>query len=431
MRFKKKNLLFEERIKSEMPVPNEVKQIHSLFKKNGFKLFIVGGAVRDTLLGKPIKDYDLATDAPPETVDNMLRGAGIKTIGTGAKFGVINAFVNGEEYEIATFRSDEFDSDEDELKKFKEYLKSLNNGTLEKFEKSLMKDWKEIAKKIAPNEFNTFMKGKGRRPDSVIFSDIETDVKRRDLTINALFYDIASKEIVDLVGGMEDIKNGVVRTVGDANERFGEDRLRILRAIRFAGRTGSKLDPAIDKALRNDNSLEGISGERIMDEFLKGINSAKSTKYFLTLLDKYSLFDWIFKGISPINKQFVDENNEILAIAVLLKGVQYDTIGKKLNALKYSSNKIKEIVFLVAFNQVFSEDTFYVLKKMHGKSGVSSHTFLAFAEAMGIDIQRTRDFINFSLSITGDFVKEKYGLKDGPELGVKIKELETNKFFLR
>ena len=135
--------------------------------------------------------------------------------------------------------------------------------------------------------------------------------------------------------------------------------------------------------------------------------------------------------MSPINKQFVDENNEILAIAVLLKGVQYDTIGKKLNALKYSSNKIKEIVFLVAFNQVFSEDTFYVLKKMHGKSGVSSNTFLAFAEAMGIDIQRTRDFINFSLSITGDFVKEKYGLKDGPELGVKIKELETNKFFLR
>jgi len=380
MRFKKKNLLFEERIKSEMPVPNEVKQIHSLFKKNGFKLFIVGGAVRDTLLGKPIKDYDLATDAPPETVDNMLRDAGIKTIGTGAAFGVINAYINNEEYEIATFREDV---------------------------------------------------GKGRRPDSVIFSDIETDVKRRDLTINALFYDIASKEIVDLVGGMEDIKNGVVRTVGDANERFGEDRLRILRAIRFAGRTGSKLDPAIDKALRNDNSLEGISGERIMDEFLKGINSAKSTKYFLTLLDKYSLFDWIFKGMSPINKQFVDENNEILAIAVLLKGVQYDTIGKKLNALKYSSNKIKEIVFLVAFNQVFSEDTFYVLKKMHGKSGVSSNTFLAFAEAMGIDIQRTRDFINFSLSITGDFVKEKYGLKDGPELGVKIKELETNKFFLR
>ncbi len=103
--------------------------------------------------------------------------------------------------------------------------------------------------------------GDGRRPDSVTFSDIETDVKRRDLTINALFYDIGTKEIVDLVGGMGDIKNGVVRTVGDAGERFDEDRLRILRAIRFAARVGSKLDPAIDAALKKNNSLEGVSGD--------------------------------------------------------------------------------------------------------------------------------------------------------------------------
>tara|TARA_R110000796_G_scaffold134681_1_gene250464 strand:- start:2483 stop:3625 length:1143 start_codon:yes stop_codon:yes gene_type:complete len=378
MRIKKKNILFEQRIKSNMLVPSEVKQLHSLFVKNGFNVYIVGGAVRDTLMGKPIKDYDLATDAPPETVEKMLKTAGIRTIGTGAAFGVINAYVNGEEYEIATFREDV---------------------------------------------------GKGRRPDSVIFSDIETDVKRRDLTINALFYDISTKEIVDLVGGMEDIKNGVVRTVGDAGERFDEDRLRIMRAVRFAGRTGSKLDPAIDKSLRQNNSLEGISGERIMDEFVKGITSAKSTKYFLSLLDKYNLFDWIFRGISPINKQFVDSNDELRVIAVLLKDVSYDTINKQLNALKYSSNQIKPIVFMVAYYQLFSEDTFYTLKKMHKNSGVSSNTFLAFVELMGGDIGIARKFINFQLSITGDVVKQKYGMTDGPELGVKIKELETQRFF--
>jgi len=292
-----------------------------------------------------------------------------------------------------------------------------------------MKTWKDIAKKTVPNEFNTFMKGKGRRPDSVIFSDIETDVKRRDLTINALFYDISTKEIVDLVGGIKDINNGVVRTVGDAGERFGEDRLRILRAIRFAGRTGSKLDPAIDKSLRQDNSLEGISGERIMDEFVKGIKSAKSTKYFLSLIDKYNLFDWIFKGISPINKQFIESNDPILVIAVLLKDVSYDTISKQLNALKYSSNQIKPIVFMVAYYQYFSKDTFYTLKKMYNTFEANGNTFLSFIELMGGNTEIARKFINYQLSITGDMVKQKYGMKDGPELGAKIKELETQQFF--
>ena len=106
LRIKKKNVIFEQRVKSQMPVPKEVKQLYNLFKKNGFKLYIVGGAVRDTLLDKPIKDYDLATDAPPTKVEDMLKQAKIRTVGTGAAFGVINAYIGDEEYEIATFRED-------------------------------------------------------------------------------------------------------------------------------------------------------------------------------------------------------------------------------------------------------------------------------------------------------------------------------------
>ena len=378
MRIKKKNIIFEERVKSIMDLPREIYILFNIFTKVGFELYVVGGAVRDTLMGKKPKDYDLATNALPEKVEEILNKEGIKTIGTGAAFGVINAFVNGEEYEIATFRVDV---------------------------------------------------GSGRRPDSVIFSDIETDVKRRDLTINALFYDIKNGEIVDLVGGIEDIKNGVIRTVGSAEERFGEDRLRILRAIRFAGRTGSKLDPLIDKSLRQDNSLIGISGERIMDEFIKGIKSAKSTKYFLSLLDEYNLFDWVFKGISPINKQFVDSNDPTLVMAILLKDVPYDTINKKLNELKYSSILIKPVVFMIAFSQKFSEDTFYTLKKMSLNSGVKLSTFEEFGEYIGIDVSLIDKFMTYELSITGDFVKQKYQINDGPELGAKIKELETYNFF--
>ena len=101
-----------------------------------------------------------------------------------------------------------------------------------------MKNWEQIAKEFFPKEFEAFKKtlSGGRRPDAVEFTNIEGDVKRRDLTINALFYDIDTFEIVDLVGGLEDLKNGVVRTVGSAEERFGEDPLRILRFFRFFSR---------------------------------------------------------------------------------------------------------------------------------------------------------------------------------------------------
>jgi tRNA nucleotidyltransferase/poly(A) polymerase len=377
MRIKKKDLIFEERIKQSMPVPKEVLTIHAIFKRNGFKLYIVGGAVRDTLLNKEIKDYDLATDAPPTKVESMLADAKIKTIGTGASFGVINAFIGGEEYEIATFREDV---------------------------------------------------GKGRRPDSVIFSDIETDVKRRDLTINALFYDIESKEIVDLVGGIDDIKNKVVRTVGSAVDRFDEDRLRILRAIRFAARIGSSLDPDIDKALRADSSLEGISGERIRDEFLKGIKSAKSVKQFLSLIDRYGLFDWVFRGIDKVNKSFIENHNPIVVISVLLKDADSSNLAKKLNELKYSIDEIRQITFLVAFSRTFNYDNFYTLKALHLKANLDDEAFKDFMEYLGEDMNKVIKFIDFKLTVKGEDITKEFGIGQGKAMGEKIKQLETELF---
>lgn len=379
MRIKKKDLIFEERIKSNMPIPKEVKQLYDLFKKNGYELYVVGGAVRDTLLGNPIKDYDLATDALPNVVETMLQKVGIKTIGTGAAFGVINAYIDDEEYEIATFRADSKESD-------------------------------------------------GRRPDSVTFTDIATDVLRRDLTINALFYDIATGEIVDLVGGVDDIKNNVIRTVGEPEDRFEEDRLRILRAIRFAARVGSKLDPEIDKSLLKNSSLEGVSNERIRDEFIKGIRTAKSVRFFLSLIDRYNLFDSIFGRLEPINKNFAESNNEIVVISKLLSDVNYESIPKALNKLTHSSSEIKQIFFLVSFYQLFSKETFYNLKKLHAGSNVDDETFLEFGKEMGISLELINEFIDFELTIKGDYIMNKFNVK-GPEVGEKIKELETKLFF--
>ena len=386
MRIKKKDILFEQRVKSNLPIPKEVQYLHDIFVKSGYELYIVGGAVRDVLLGRTINDYDLATEALPEAITKILDSYKIKNVAVevGGKLAVVNVHMNDDDYEIATFRIDSKEGD-------------------------------------------------GRRPDSIEFTNIENDVKRRDLTMNALFYDIKTKEIVDLVGGIEDIKNGIVRAVGDATERFDEDRLRILRAVRFAARVGSELNSDIDKSLRQNSSLEGISGERIRKEFIKGIEDAKSSKHFLSLLDKYGLLEnWVFKGISPINKNFIESNDYILVMAMLLKDVSTKGLVNQLKNLNYivkqPTNEVNPIVFLVTFYDMFSADNFYDLKKLHMKSKVSDDTFKSFANALGLDSKLVDKFINFELSITGNYVKDRFNMKDGPELGEKIKKLETQLF---
>lgn len=374
----REGIINENRVKMNIPIPSDIQEIKNVFVKNGYKLYVVGGAVRDALLGKTPKDYDLATDAVPDKVEEMMAKAGLRTIPTGKAFGVINVFTDQGEYEVATFRED------------------LSGG---------------------------------RRPDAVSFTDIEGDVKRRDLTINALFYDIEAGEVVDLVGGINDLKNGVVRTVGSAEDRFGEDRLRILRAIRFAGRFGSDLDPSVDAALQNDASLEGISGERIRDEFIKGLASAKSTKHFLEMIDKYGLFNWIFKGLN-VNKRFIDNDTPIVLIAMLLSKNELTTLAKKLNELKYSADEVKKITTLIAILNL-DIDTAPKLKALFVKSGLTSDQLRNFGANMGVSSQLLDSFEEYLKlpNVTGPEAMEKYKIaKPGPELGKAINQMEIERF---
>jgi poly(A) polymerase len=171
-------------------IPDSVKDLHKLFQSAGKKLYLVGGSVRDFLTGDKPKDFDLATDALPDEVLEII-GDKFRTNLQGRAFGVVVVYTKEvpEGMEIATFRSDVYD------------------GKL----------------------------GKTRNPD-VKFTTIEQDVLRRDLRINGLFYDLDKKEIVDLVGGVDDIKNKVIGMIGDPDLRIKEDPLRILRAIRMACR---------------------------------------------------------------------------------------------------------------------------------------------------------------------------------------------------
>lgn len=384
------------RVKMDIPIPSDIIDIKNVFVKNKHKLYVVGGAVRDAILGKTPKDYDLATDAEPDKVEQMMAKAGFKTLPTGKAFGVINVFTDQGEYEIATFREDI---------------------------------------------------GSGRRPDAVSFTNIEGDVARRDLTINALFYDIETREVVDLVGGIEhlgkkvvdgkivDGKNKIiVKTVGGAESRFGEDRLRILRAIRFAGRFGSELDKDVDAALRKDASLEGISGERIRDEFIKGLASAKSTKQYLELLDKYNLFNWVFKGLNIDRSKFIDRDDPIVLIAMLLHKNDLSDLAKKLNQLKYSSDEVKKITTLIDMLELRIENA-PKLKDLFLKSGLSNDQLRNFGGNMGMNSQLLDSFEDYLKlpKTTGPEAIKRYNIdtseKDsGKKTGEAINAMEIEKF---
>lgn len=190
MKLKRYNQFLESKSDMWDIIPQSVKELHTLFQSAGKKLYLVGGSVRDFLTGDKPKDFDLATDALPDEVLEIV-GDKYRTNLQGRAFGVVVVYTKEipEGMEIATFRSDIYD---DKL-------------------------------------------GKSRNPD-VKFTTIDQDVLRRDLRINGLFYDLDKKEIVDLVGGIDDIKNGVIGMIGDPDLRIKEDPLRILRAIRMACR---------------------------------------------------------------------------------------------------------------------------------------------------------------------------------------------------
>jgi len=182
--------------------------------ERGHQALFAGGCVRDLLRGEQPHDYDIATDATPEEVQALFQ----RTVPVGSQFGVVIVMVGGAKFEVATFRADADYSD-------------------------------------------------GRHPDAVRFADAREDALRRDFTINGLFYNPLTDEVIDFVGGQQDIEAGVIRAIGDPEQRFGEDALRLLRAVRFAARFGYRIEAGTEAALRaHVGELRRVSAERIRDE---------------------------------------------------------------------------------------------------------------------------------------------------------------------
>ncbi len=240
-----------------MDLPKNLIKIMNLFTTNGYKTYLVGGSLRDFILGKTPKDYDIATNALPEETKTIMKQNKIKVIETGIKFGTVTALIEKDQYEITTFRIDG------------DYSNS-------------------------------------RHPDQVIFSnDLIKDLSRRDFTMNAIAYN-EEEGFVDPFSGKQDIENKIIRSVRDANERFNEDALRMLRAVRFM----SQLDFDIDQNTKNAISslhmnINHISKERIREELTKTIMGKNAKKSFNLMAETK-----ILKDILPELYECVDFNQE-------------------------------------------------------------------------------------------------------------------------
>lgn len=217
-------------------------------RESGFVAYFAGGCVRDALLGKKPKDVDIASDAEPEQVRSLFP----RTVAVGAKFGVLRVLEGSFEFEVATFRSDGV------------YLD-------------------------------------GRRPVSVTFSSPVEDAKRRDFTINGMFYDPIEDNVVDFIGGKLDLEHRLIRAIGDPTARFSEDHLRLLRGVRFAASLDFEIEKATWQAVRqNACQINTVSAERVRDELVK-IFADPHRLRGLDLLDQSGLLQVVLPEVTNLH----------------------------------------------------------------------------------------------------------------------------------
>jgi tRNA nucleotidyltransferase (CCA-adding enzyme) len=215
---------------SRTPIPDEVLTVLNTLQSNGYPSYLVGGCVRDFILNKQPKDYDICTRALPEQVKTLFP----KVVDTGIKYGTVTVLTNGFPVEVTTFRKVVYNPD-------------------------------------------------GPRATEIVYgTDASADVRKRDFTINGLLFD--GNQIIDYVGGESDIKNRIIRAIEDPNDRFGEDPLRMMRAIRFRCQLGFEIEPATLEAMGHQAKLaEKLSQERIRDELNKILLSAYPNEGFRLL----------------------------------------------------------------------------------------------------------------------------------------------------
>ena len=399
-------------------------------REAGHVAYFAGGCVRDIARGQTPKDFDIATDAPPEIVQKLFA----RTYAVGAHFGVIVVLENKFQFEVATFRSDDAYVD-------------------------------------------------GRRPVTVHFSSPEEDAKRRDFTINGMFYDPVAEEVIDFVGGRADLDAKLVRAIGEPAQRFAEDRLRMLRAVRFATVLDFKIDQQTWEALLANAAINEISAERIREELVRIFLSANRVRGW-DLLDSSGLLQAILPEVTAMKgcaqpEQFHPEGDVFehtrlmlsllprqvslpLVFSVLFHDVAkpvtaqvdetgrirfnaHDRIGaemteKIMERLRFSRDQIDATVEMVAQHMVFKDVPKMRIAKL--KRFMARPTFADELELHRVDCQSSHRMLEnyeFLLRKREEFANEPIippplirgddlialGLKPGPKFGEILEAVET------
>lgn len=388
-----------------MIIPEDVKFILDKFHNNSYEAFIVGGCVRDTLLGRPLNDYDITTNAMPEETIKLFK----KTIPTGIKHGTITVLINKEPYEVTTYRIDG------------EYLDN-------------------------------------RRPEEVIFvSNIKEDLARRDFTINALAYS-PYLGFKDYFNGTEDLKNKIIRAVGDADKRFNEDALRMIRAIRFSAQLDFKIEEKTYNAIKKNSELiKNISIERINVELTKTLLSKNPSRGILLLEDTRILENLFFEDHNKyFSKEYfqgniitLDKSTNSLAlrlsflISTYFKDISDSDFRKILRQLRFDNKIISNCFNLYSnLNSYLSINSNKELKKLISSIG-SDLIFILFEYALLLpnlkseDIEKIHELISETkrilndkepistkdLAISGSDIIAEFKIKPGKELGTIINHL--------
>lgn len=260
-------------------------------RKGGYEAYFAGGCVRDIVMRRDPKDFDIATTANPNEIESLFE----QTIDIGKKFGVITVRLEGINFEVATFRKE------------RDYVD-------------------------------------GRRPSHVTFCSPEEDAKRRDFTVNGLFYDPAKKRIIDFVGGKKDIKKKIIRTIGNPKKRFDEDKLRIIRAIRFATSLNFKIERKTwNEIKKHSKQIKRVSVERIRDELIR-IFTQPNADRGLDLLYKSGILKVILPEIAKMKgvgqpRRFHPEGDVYNHTKLMLKKLRKPSVVLAFSALLHDVGK--------------------------------------------------------------------------------------------
>jgi poly(A) polymerase len=346
------------------PMEKVALEVAARLRQSGHIAYFAGGCVRDMVRGLIPKDYDIVTDARPEAVQSLFP----HTFAVGAHFGVIIVLENGFQFEVATFRSDDAYID-------------------------------------------------GRHPSAVHFSSPEEDARRRDFTINGMFYDPVAQEVIDFVGGRADIDAKLVRAIGDPARRFAEDRLRMLRAVRFATTLDYEIDNTTWEALvANAPSINQISAERIRDELIRVFMSPNRARGW-DLLDSSGLM----RAILP----------ELDAMKDVLQPEQFHPEGDVFVHTRLMLHLLPEkvsvpLVFAVLFHDVAKPVTAMV--DTTGRIRFNDHDRIG--AQMTEAIMRRLRFSSAEIEAIVEMVRQHMVFKDAPNMRVaKLKRFMARPTF--